>query len=405
VDVFKAYKYRLYPSEAQKELLNKHMGACRFLYNLALETKQAAFTGAKVNLSRFDLQKQLPDLKKECPWLKEVNSQSLQYALVCLDAAYKNFFKGSRFPKYKSKHGKASFGVPQNVEMNTEDELLVIPKFKEGIRAKIHREVKGEIKSATLSRSKTGKYFVSILVDTQIPQPQKSPITEATSIGIDLGLKHFITTSSCEAVDNPRHLKAALKRLKFLQKKYSLYKGKRTKKKLTKQHELVANARKDFLHQLSSRLIRENQTICLEDLNVKGIMARCESKVDEQGKYLPNGQAAKNGLNRSIGDAGWSMFVEFLTYKADWYGRNIVHIGRFEPSSKTCSSCGHIKRDMTLKDRTWTCDECGEKHHRDVNAAKNIKAMALQKAVCGMQTKTHGELPTLVGALTHEAQK
>jgi putative transposase len=372
------------------------------LYNIALETKQMAYAGPKVNLTRFDLQKQIPDLKLECPWMKEVNSQSLQYALVCLDTAFKNFFKyGGGFPKYKSKHGKTSFGVPQHIEIDQENGMLFIPKFREGIKIELHRQLKGDIKSATLNRTKTGKYFASILVDTKKPVPEKVPIASSTSIGIDLGLNDFLTTSNGDVVANPRYLKNALIRLKFLQKKFSLYKGKRTKKQLAKQYELVVNARKDFLHKLSSKLIRENQTICLEDLNVKGMMARCKLKQDENGKYLPNGQAAKSGLNRSIGDAGWGMFVEFLEYKAEWYGKNIIFIGRFEPSSKTCSECGWIKRDLTLKDRTWTC-ECGAVHDRDVNAAKNIKSFALEKHVCGTQTKTHGELPTLVGALTHE---
>ncbi len=400
--MFKALKYRLYPSKEQIVLLNKHIGATRFLYNIALETKQMAYAGPKVNLTRFDLQKQIPDLKLECPWLKEINSQSLQHALVCLDTAYKNFFKyGGGFPKYKSKHGIASFGVPQSVEIDAKQGLLSIPKFKDGIKIELHRELKGEIRSATLSRSKTGKYFASILVDTKKLVPEKVPIKTSTSIGIDLGLNDFLTTSNGDVVANPRHLKSALIRLKFLQKKYSLYKGKRTKKQLARQYELVTNARRDFLHKLSSKLIRENQTICLEDLNVKGMMARCKPKQDEDGKYLPNGQAAKSGLNRSIGDAGWGMFVQFLEYKAEWYGKNIIHIGRFEPSSKTCSECGWIKRELTLKDRVWTC-ECGVSHDRDVNAAKNIKSFALEKHVCGTQTKTHGELPTLVGALTHE---
>lgn len=405
--MLKAYKYRLYPSKAQEALLNKHLGATRFLYNIALETKQMAYAGAKVNLSRFDLQKQIPDLKKECPWLKDINSQSLQYALVCLDTAYKNFFKyGGGFPKYKSKSKRESFGVPQSVEVDMEKGLFSIPKFKEGIKVVLHRELKGDIRQATISKTKTGKFYASILVETNQIVPKKCFIKDSTSIGIDLGLNDFIVTSNDEVVTNPKHLKESLSHLNFLQRKLSLYKGKRTKGALTKQYELVANARRDFLHKLSSKLIRENQTICLEDLNIKGMMSRCNTKRDENGKYLSNGQSTKSGLNRSIGDASWGMFVEFLTYKAEWYGKNIIHIGRFDPSSKTCSSCGHIKRDMLLKDRVWVCEKCGEEHHRDVNAAKNIKAFALQKELCVERTlESHGELPTLVGALTHEAHR
>jgi putative transposase len=406
--MFKAYKYRLYPSAAQAVLLNKHIGATRFLYNLALETKQSAYAGNHVNLSRFDLQKQIPDLKQECPWLKEINSQTLQHALACLDTAYKNFFRNTGgFPRYKSKHKRESFCVPQNVIVDQEQELLIVPKFKEGIEVRLHRVIKGEVKQATISKTKTGKYYVSVLVDTKQSIPKKAKISDTTSIGVDLGLKDFLCTSEGEVVNNPRHLKTALNRLRFLQRKYSRYKGNRTKRKLTKQHELVANARRDFLHQLSARLIRENQTICLEDLNVKGMMSRCKPKwSQEENRYLPNGQAAKSGLNRSIADASYGMFTDMLQYKAEWYGRNIIYIGRFEPSSKTCSNCGHINRELTLKDRNWTCEGCGQEHHRDINAAVNIKSFAMNKKYkCVERTQqNHEELPTLVGALTHEAR-
>lgn len=404
--MLKAHKYRLNPTEAQKELLNKHIGSNRFLYNLALETKQTAYAGNRTNLSRFDIQKQIPELKKECPWLKEINSQTLQHALVCLDTAYNNFFKNKDgFPKYKSKHkGKQSFCVPQNVIVDQEKNLLVIPKFKKGINIVLHREIKGEIRQATISRTPTGKYFASILIETNKENPKKCEIKEETSIGIDLGLKDFLVTSDGEKIENPRLLKEAMSRLKYQQKKYSLYKGNRTKKKLSLQHESVANKRQDFLHKLSTKLIRENQMICLEDLNIQGMSKRCKTKQDEQGNYLPNGQAAKSGLNKSILDAGWGMFVDMLKYKAEWQGKNIIQIGRFDPSSKTCSCCGKINRELTLKDREWTCIGCNTTHDRDVNAAINIKSFAIEKHLCMEHTlKNHEELPTLVGALTHEA--
>lgn len=386
--MFKAYKYRIYPTETQKELLNKHIGANRFIYNLALETKQMAYAGNKVNLSRFDLQKQIPELKEECAWLKEINSQTLQYSLVCLDTAYNNFFKNKdSFPKYKSKHkGKQSFCVPQNVIVDQKNCKLVIPKFKEGIGIILHREIRGEIKQVTISRTSTEKYFASILVETDEIAPNKNKITEETTIGIDLGIKDFIVTSSGEKVVNPKFLKEAISRLKYQQKKYSKYKGKRTKQKLALQHEKVANQRQDFLHKLSTKLIRENQTICLEDLNVQVMIAN-------------------HNLAMSIVDAGWGMFVDMLKYKADWQGKNIIQIGRFDPSSKTCSCCGKINRELKLSDREWTCSGCGITHDRDVNAAINIKSFAIEKHLCvGRTLKNHEELPTLVGALTHEAK-
>ena len=180
--MFKAFKYRIYPTEPQKELIAKHIGSSRFVYNLALETKNMAYIGAKHNYSPFDLIKQLPELKKECAWLKEVNSQSLQQSVQNMDIAFKRFFKGAGFPKFKSKHrGNQSFSIPQNVIV--ENNLLIIPKFKEGIKIVLHRPTTGVIKSATISVSKTGKYFVSILCDTKQEFPTKTAIKENTTIG------------------------------------------------------------------------------------------------------------------------------------------------------------------------------------------------------------------------------
>jgi putative transposase len=386
--MLKAYKYRLNPSQKQAELINKHIGSCRFIYNLALETKQMAFAGSKANLSCFALHKQLTDLKTECSWLKEIASQALQQSITDLDSAYTRFFKNqSQFPKYKSKHGqKQSFRIPQNTIIDNENNKLIIPKFKEGIDIVLHRPIKkGAIKQCTISKTPTGKYFASILVDTQTELPVKSKIKDKTSIGIDLGIKSFIVTSNGEKIDNPTYYRKAQSKLSFLQRKYSKHKGKKTKQKFALQHEKVANQRKDFLHKLSSKLISENQTICLEDLAV-------------------NNMIQNHCLAKSIQDAGWGMFVDMLKYKAEWYGNNIVQIGTFEPSSKTCSSCGHIKRDLTLNDRDWECSKCKTVHDRDVNAAVNIKSFALRNKLYSERIlKSHGQLPTLVGALTHEA--
>ena len=382
--MFKAFKYRLYPSEPQKELIAKHIGASRFVYNLALETKNTAYLGSKHNFSPFDLIKQLPDLKKECEWLKEVNSQSLQQSIQNMDIAFKKFFKGAGFPKFKSKHrGKQSFSIPQNVIV--ENNLLIIPKFKEGIEIVLHREIKGTIKSATISVTPTGKYFASILVDTNTEIPTKAPITESTTIGIDLGIKDFAITSDGEVFENPKNLRKAQSKLKYVQRKYSKNKGKRTKKRLVLIHEKIVNKRKDFLHKVSIKLIRENQTICLEDLAVSNMVKN-------------------HKLAQSISDVSWSTFVAMLEYKADWYGKNILRIGRFAPSSKTCSCCGYINKELALKDRSWTCPKCNSVLDRDVNAAINIKTFALKNKLSGEHTlKNQGKLPTLVGALTLEA--
>src|ERR1700677_929038 len=195
--MLKAFKYRLYPSNGQTILINKHIGSSRFVYNLGLETKQTAYAGNKVNLSCFDLVKQLPDLKQELNWLKEINSQSLQQSIVNMDVAFTRFFKGlAEFPNFKKKCGKQSFNIPQNVILDTENNKLIIPKFKEGINIEIHRELKGEIRKATISKTSTGKYFVSILVETNTNIPNKKDINIDTSVGIDLGLKSFIIDSN-----------------------------------------------------------------------------------------------------------------------------------------------------------------------------------------------------------------
>jgi putative transposase len=384
--MLKANKHRIYPNEAQKVLLNKHIGASRFIFNLALETKTTAYAGNGVNLSCFDLMKQLVDLKKECEWLKEVNSQSLQAPIRNLDNAFTRFYKGQgNFPKYKSKwKGKKSFHIPQNVKVK--DGRLVIPKFtKKGIKIKLHRPLEGEIKSATVSRTPTGKYFVSILVETGVECLPKNKVEKETTVGVDLGIKDFLITSEGGVVGNPKYLRKAEARLKYVQRKYSKYKGKRTKHKLAKLHEKVANQRRDFLHKQSSKLVKECRTIAIEDLNVEGMLKN-------------------HCLAKSISDAGWSMFKTLLEYKCEWYGVNLLKIGRFEPSSKTCSNCGAVNKELTLKDREWTCKSCNTKHDRDINAAVNIKNFALSKYVSGTDTKTRNELPTLVGVMTSEAQ-
>ena len=366
------------------ELINKHIGSCRFVYNLALETKQTAYAGLKVNLSCFDLVKQIPELKKECEWLKEINSQSLQQSVINLDSAFTKFFKGqNEFPNFKKKNATQSFHIPQNVII--EDGKLIIPKFKEGIKIVLHRELKGEIRQATISRTPTGKYFVSILVDNKKEIPTKKKITEKTSIGIDLGIKTFLVASNGVQFDNPKYLRKSMSKLKFVQRKYSKKKGKQTKHKLAIIHEKVANQRKDFLHKTSTELINNHDSICIENLNVSGMMKN-------------------HKLAQAISDVGWSSFVTMLEYKAEWNGKNILKIGRFEPSSKCCSVCGNINKELTLKDREWTCDSCDTLLDRDVNAAINIKNFALRNHLSvERRLKNRNELPTLVGVLTYEA--
>ena len=382
--MLKAFKYRLSPTKEQSILLNKHIGASSFVYNLALECKQMAWAGSKVNLSCFALHSQLKDLKTECEWLKEINSQSLQQSITNLDKAYTAFFKGQNsFPKFKKKSNGGSFNIPQNVLL--ENGKLIIPKFKKGIDIVLHREIKGEIRQATISRTPTGKYFVSILCETGEPIKPKTVVKESTTVGIDLGIKTYLVSSDGKEFDNPKYLRKAQSKLKYVQRKYSKYKGKRTKQKLAILHEKVANQRKDFLHKTSSELIKNHDSLAIEDLAVSNMVKN-------------------HKLAQSISDAGWSTFVEMLEYKAEWYGKNILKIGRFEPSSKLHANCGYINKDLTLSDREWTCPKCGELVSRDVNAAINIKSFALRNILSGTDRKNQGKLPTLVGALTLEAQ-
>ncbi len=384
--MIKAFRYRIYPTETQAILIDKHIGSCRFVYNLALETKQTAYVGNKINLSCFDLIKQLPDLKKELPWLKDVNSQSLQQSIVNLDVAFTKFFKGENgFPNFKKKTSRQSFNIPQNIEFV--NGKLSVPKFKNnnGIKIVLHRQIKGDIRQATISKTSTGKYFASILAETNVTVSNKKIIAENTTIGIDLGIKTFISGSDGSEFTNPKHLHKAEDKLRFLQRKYSKNKGKTTKQKLAVLHEKIANKRKDFLHKTSNCIVKNHDSIAIEDLNIKGMMAN-------------------HNIAKSIADAGWGMFVEMLEYKAGWYGKNVLRIGRFEPSSKMCSRCGKINKELTLKDRIWNCGYCGATHDRDINAAINIKNFALKKYLSvEYRLKNRDELPTLVGVMTREA--
>ena len=365
----RTYEYRLYPTDDQKVLLSKHFGCVRWMYNYALGRKIEHYKQTSKTLSRYEIQAEIPAMKKteSTAWLKEVNSQSLQAVLLNIETAYTKFFsKSGGFPKFKNKKSKQSFEIPTNLEVDFDRGTIEIPKFKEPIRTVFHRQFTGEIRTCHIKRSASGKYYVTILVDDGKELPSKPEITKETAIGIDVGIKSFIVTSDGEEISNPRHFVTCQRRLASVQRSFSrkikskkkgdpLSKNaEKVKLKLQLLHEQVANQRKDFIHKVSTRLIRENQTICIEDLNVKGMLKNRK-------------------LSKHIADAGWGMLFQCLRYKSEWYGNNILTIGRFEPSSKTCSKCGYIKHDLKLKDRTWKCPTCGECHDRDVNAAINIR--------------------------------
>jgi len=362
--MLRGFKYRIFPTPAQQEALETHFGACRFVYNHSLSQKIEAYTQSGKQLSCFDMINALPDLKKTHSWLCDANSQSLQMSLRNLDRAFTRFFREQKgFPKFKSKREHCqSYQCAQRVLVNFETGTLNIPKIK-NIRCKFDRRFEGKIKTTTISKTATGKYFVSILVDDGKELPNKPIPDIKKAVGIDVGLRHFLSTCEGEKVENPRFLKKSSKRLSLLQRRLSKKKNGSQNKakqriKVAKLYEHVTNQRKDFIHKVTHSLVVENQatTLCIEDLNVEGMLKN-------------------HCLAKSISDVSWGEFFRQLKYKCDRYGKNLLDIGRFEPSSKMCSSCGVINRNLTLNVRNWIC-VCGTTHDRDTNAAMNIKQMA-----------------------------
>jgi len=357
----KAYNFRIYPSDNQIEPLAQHFGSCRFIYNYFLRKRIDFYTEnkgkEKQGLTYHDTAIILTQLKRapEYVWLNGVNSQSLQQSLRRLDVAYNNFFnKRADFPNFKKKHSKQSFLVPQRFDIDFENGLLHIPNF-EPIKIILHREIEGTMKSINISKTPSGKYFASILCEIEKVVKSKK---RGNHIGIDLGLKSFLVASNGDRVNAPQYLRKSEHKLIKLQRHLSRkVKGSNRRNKARIKvaciHDKISNQRNDFLHKLSHRLVSENQAIFAEDLNVKGIMTN-------------------HHLAKSIADSGWSEFVRQLKYKSEWNGVYFGQIDRFFPSSKRHFSCGWINETLSLKDREWTCQGCGQVVDRDFNAAQNI---------------------------------
>jgi len=362
----RGYKYRIYPNREQQILLEKHFGATRWIFNYGLEQKIKAYQKDKSQLSCFQIANELPELKKqkETEWLKEINAQSLQMALRNLDNAYTKFFrKKNDFPNFKSKKNKKSFSIPQGNKIDWKNKKASFVKIGK-IKIVIDRIFSGQIIRATISKNSINQYFVSYLVKENIKLLIPKKIKDKTTIGIDLGLKHFAILSNGIKVDNPKFLIKSEQRLKILQKRFSKKQkgsnnGIKAKLKLAKIHNKISNQRSDFLHNFTNQLIRDNQTdtYAIESLNIKGMVKN-------------------HCLAKAINDVGWGEFVRQLQYKSKWYGKNLLIIGRFEPSSKMCS-CGYVNKELKLSEREWACPKCKIKHDRDILASQNIKRFSL----------------------------
>lgn len=357
------YKYRIYPNKDQRVLLEKHIGSCRFVYNKLLRIRRTLYDKFRMSISKFDLNNHLTVLKNVYPFLKEINSQSLQQVSKNLNSAYNNFFKnGTGFPKKKSKKNPVqSFHIPQHYRIK--GKKIWLPKIG-WVKIKLHRDMmQGEMKTATISRTSTGKYYISIIVENDIEYPKKQEYTHVTMIGIDVGNITFATISTGEKIDHPKFLKSSLQRLKCLQKRVSRKEigsnnRKKAVKKLAKIHELISNQRNDFHHKVSNKLISENQAIAVETLNIRGMMSN-------------------HHRAQSTGDSAWYSFILKLQYKAEWLGKTIFKINQWLPSSKTCNVCGYKHPNLTENIREWQCPICNTLHDRDINAAINIKNFAL----------------------------
>ena len=367
--VHKTYRFRICPNSEQRTLLARHFGCCRFVYNHFLRVRTE--NSRKIGL--YDTHRMVAEMKKDSrfEWLKEVASGSLQASLRNLDVACRRVSrKGGAVMKLHSKRDRQSVAFPSGVKVVGRG--LVLPKFKTPIKMKMSRPLGGRLRRATVSLSPTGKYHVSILCEEacgQLPPTGKS-------VGIDLGIKDLAVCSDGERVANPKFLEKSERRLKRLQrqlekKRKGSKRRLRARMMLARCHEKVVNQRKNFIHRFTNRIIRENQTICVENLNVKGMQA--------------NHHLAKN-----IGSVAFGEIVRQLEYKSKWYGRDFVKVGRWYPSTKTCHECGHVHRGISLGDREWTCPVCGSLNDRDLNAARNIRTEGL-RILSGVEAPSDGK--------------
>ena len=389
----KTYRYRLKPTSAQEELFRQFAGARRFIWNWALAQRKAHYRETGKSLSVATLCLELTQLKRQpgYEWLRLMDSQALQQAIRDLDRAYVNFFeRRAHLPRFKNrKRSHLSFRIPQRVTLKRD--RLNVPKIGE-VKLVLHRHTEGTVKSATFVQDATGAWYVTLVCHVELADQGEPPVEPA--VGLDLGLKDLVVTSDGERMPAPRYYRVAERKFKRLQQHLSrCKKGSRNRQKarraVARQHLRVKNLRNDFLHKLSATLTSQYSTVCIEDLNVSGL--------------------AKTKLGKSVLDAGWSTLRFQLTYKTVWRSKRLVIVGRFFPSSRLCSACGTVNPNLTLADRSWTCD-CGVSHDRDLNAALNIRDEGLRLILADGLSDSQNASRVLIrpatsghGALTEEA--
>lgn len=420
--MMRAYQFRIYPTADQRQCLSQCFGASRYVWNWALQLIKDNFNHTEMiryswggdpatsneedaltmkfhgckdtSLELFNIDatkcsllltpaarrkagrlpcglQHEPGLKDVQPWLHDVPDKILRYSLRNLGTAFKNFFKADKngarrgYPKHKTRRDHQSIQFQgENVRLDTRTGLVSVPGLK-NVEVRLHRSIDGKIGTTTISKTKSGKYYVSFQVDDGRDLPLTKPVSRDRVIGIDVGLASYISTSEGDKIDGLQPLREAEQRLAVLQRRLSRkQKGSKNQDKarlkVSRMHEKIANQRSDFQHKLSRELVDNHDAIVLESLNIKGMVRN-------------------HHLAKSISDAGWSEFMRQIKYKADWAGKTVVEIGQWEPSSKTCHSCGHKLDKLTLDVREWACPKCGTAHDRDINAAINIKAMGMDR--------------------------